>query len=167
MERMKRHISLPRPTSHVSLALVAAALLVFAATGCGSGNNGSSVGAGTQSASDFLRQITTQFSRGQSGRLWDTLHPSDQAVVSRDRYTACQRNEGFNMTGMKVLETYSDPVDIAGKTMPATAVSVRVTSDDGVTTATMHAVRVGGSWRWILSSADYAAYQKGTCPSSG
>ena len=165
---MKRLPFLPRTTSHLSLALVAAALLVFAATGCGSGsNNASSAGAGTQSASDFLRQITTQFSRGQAGRLWDTLHPSDQAVVSRDRYTACQRNEGFGLMSTKVLETYSDPVDIAGKTTPATAVSLRVTSDDGVTTATMHAVRVGGSWRWILSSADYAAYQKGTCPSSG
>ena len=65
-----------------------------------------------------------------------------------------------------MLETYADPIDVAGKTTPSTAVSVQVTSDDGVTTATMHAIRVNGKWRWILPSADYAAYKQGKCPSS-
>lgn len=141
---------------------LAAALLATLATGCG-GGGGSASG---QSAAGFIDQVTTQFSRGQSGRLWDTLHPADQAIVSRDRYMACQSNSGFNLKKIKVLETYADTVDIAGKSTPSTAISVRVTSDDGVTNATMHAVQVNGAWRWILSPADYAAYKQGTCPAS-
>ncbi len=150
-------------------ALVMAALVVAVSTGCsGGGGGGGARGGGpsAQSAGDFIRQVTTQFSRGQSGRLWDTLHPADQAVVSRARYTACQSNSGFDLRKFKILETYADTVEIAGKAKPSTAVSVQVTSDDGVTTATMHAVTLNGTWRWILSPADYTAYKQGKCPSS-
>ena len=110
--------------------------------------------------------MTTQFSRGQAGRLWDSLTPADQAVVTRARYTACQSNEGFALQKFKVLETYADTIDVAGKPTPSTAVSVQVTSDDGLTTATMHAVSVAGTWRWILPASEYAAYKQGTCPAS-
>ncbi len=77
---------------------------------------------------------------------------------------ACQSNEGFDLSKIKVLQTYADTVDIAGKPTPSTAVSVKVTADDGITTATMHAVKIGGKWRWILSPADYASYANGKCP---
>jgi hypothetical protein len=143
--------------------LAAVALVVGLAAGCGaSGGSGGS----SQSAGDFIRQVTTQFSRGQAGPLWDSLHPADQAVVGRLRYMACQSNSGFDLVKLKVLQTYADTVDVAGRPTASTAVSVRVNSDDGVTTATMHAVEVNGKWRWILSARDYAAYKNGKCPSS-
>ena len=151
-----------------ALALVTAALVVAVSTGCFGGGGGATSGgqAAQSSAGDFIRQVTTEFSRGQSGRLWDSLHPADQAIVSRSRYTACQSNEGFDLRKFKILETYADTVDIEGKAKPSTAVSVQVTSDDGVTTATMHAIKFNGRWRWILAPADYAAYKQGKCPSS-
>jgi hypothetical protein len=138
------------------------ALVATAAIGCG----GSGGGGGKQSAADFIRQVTTEFSRGQSGPLWDTLHPADQIIVSRARYMACQSSSGFDLQKIKILQTYADTVGIAGKATPSTAVSLRVTADDGITTATMHAVTLNGKWRWILSPADYAAYKQGKCPSS-
>ena len=148
-----------------AVALATAALLAAVSSGCGGGGGGGG-GGGAQSAADYIRQVTTQFSLGQSGPLWDTLHPADQAIVSRARYMACHSNSGFELQGFKVLQTYPDTVDITGKATPSTAVSVRVTADDGVTTATMHAVQLKGKWRWILSPADYAAYKRGKCPSS-
>jgi hypothetical protein len=146
---------------HAAL-LAAAALVAAVPTGCG----GSGTGGGGQSAADFIHQVTTQFSRGQSGPLWDALHPADQAIVSRARYMACQSNAGFGLQKFKVLQTYADTIDIAGTATPSTAVSVQVTADDGVTTATMHAITLNGKWRWTLSPADYAAYKQGKCPSS-
>ena len=142
-------------------ALAGAALVVAAAAGCG-GSSGA--GGGNKSAANFIDQVTTQFSRGQSGRLWETLHPADQAVVSRARYVECQTNEGFDLQKLKVLETYPETIDVAGKATPSTAVSLRTTASDGTTTATMHAVLLNGKWRWILSAADYAAYKQGKCP---
>ena len=44
--------------------------------------------------------------------------------------------------------------------------TVQVTSDDGVTTATMHAVKVGGSWHWVLQPADLAAVRRRPLPLS-
>ena len=146
-------------------ATIGAVVFVAMLAGCG-GSGSSTSGGGKQTAASFIREVTTQFSLGQSGRLWSTLHPADQAVVSRTRYTACQSNVGFDLKKLQVLDTYADSVNVEGKAIPATAVSVRATSDDGVTTATMHAVSVNGAWRWILSPADYAAYQHGKCPPS-
>lgn len=149
-------------------AAIAVAVLATVATACGSSGSSSTGTTGSpNSAAAFVKSVTTQFSRGQAGRLWDTLLPADQAVVSRDRYTACQSNEGFQLQQFKVLETYADTVDVGGKPTQSTAVSVQVTSDDGMTTATMHAVLVAGKWRWILSPTDYASYKRGACPKSG
>ena len=148
--------------------VAAGALVALLATGCGGSSNPGSAGSPgqtTQSAADFISQVTTQFSRGQTGPLWDTLHPADQAVVSRARYMACQSNEGFDLLKLRILQTYADTVAIAGKSTPSTAVTLRTTADDGTTTATMHAVKVNGRWRWILSPADYAVYKSGKCPS--
>ncbi len=141
-----------------ALAIVAVAVL---AAGCGGGGSSAS-----GSAADFVRQVTTQFSRGQTGRLWDELHPAEQAVVTRARFIECEQNEGFRLRKFKVLETYEETIDVAGKSVDSTAVSLQVTSDDGITTATLHAVLVAGKWRWVLQPADYAAYKRGVCPSA-
>ena len=140
----------------VALTLTLAAVLA----GCG----GSSKSASTPSAADFVKRITLEFSRGQSGRLWDELHPADQAVVSRALFVKCEGNEGFGLRKMQVLYTYDDQAFVAGTSHAAKAVTLRVTSDDGVTTATMHAISVHGKWRWTLPPADYTAYAKGKCP---
>ena len=158
-----RHETRTRPHRRRYAATLATAALVAAvATSCGGGSTG---GQGS-AAADFIRQVTTQFSRGQSGPLWDELHPADQAVVTRARYMACQRSPGFDLTKFKVLQTYPDTIEVAGKTTPSTAVSVQVTSEDGITTATMHAVHAKGAWRWVLSRADYTAYKRGRCPAT-
>ena len=101
-----------------------------------------------------MQRITTEFSRGQAGRLWDSLVPAEQRVVTRARYLACQRNGGFRLRSFNVLESYSEAVEVEGTQTPATAVTVQVTSDDGVTTATMHALKLGGSWHWMLQPAE-------------
>ncbi len=140
-----------------ALTLIGAVVL---ATGCSAGSSAS----GKESPSGFIERITTEFSRGQAGRPWDDLIPADQALVSRNRYVDCQGNEGFVLKGMKVLDTYSEPVDVDGASEKSDAISLQVTSDTGVTTATMHAVSVNGRWRWILSPSDRAAYIHGKCP---
>jgi hypothetical protein len=144
------------------LAVTAATALALAvlAGGCGS----SATTPGKESAADFVKRVTLEFSRGQSGRLWDELVPADQAIVSRAKFVTCEGNEGFGLQTMQVLDSYDDPTSIAGKSQPATAVTLKVTADDGTTTATMHAIPVNGSWRWTLQPAEYAAYTKGKCP---
>ena len=146
----------------VALIGAAAVVAVLSAAGCGGSSGGS--GSGKESAPAFVQRITTEFSRGQAGRLWDELAPADQAIVSRARYTSCQGNEGFTLRSVKVLDSYSEPVEVDGSSEHSDAVTLQVTSDTGVTTATIHAVPSGGGWHWILSSADRAAFVAGKCP---
>lgn len=135
------------------LPVLAAALLA----GCGgSPSHGASAAA-------FIEHVTVEFARGQAGPLWDELVPSEQALVTRSAYVACAHN-GFRLRTFKVLQQYDEPVSVLTRQMPSTAVSVQVTSDDGITTATMHAVRVEGRWRWVLSRAELAALRAGRCP---
>jgi hypothetical protein len=141
--------------------LAAGALAAGAALAAGCGGGAGS----TESASSFVKRITLEFSRGQTGRLWDELHPAEQAVVARTRFIQCERNEGFGLRKVKLLDSYEETIDVAGTRARSTAVSVRVTSDDGITTATLHAVLVDGKWRWILQPADFAVYKRGSCPS--
>jgi hypothetical protein len=137
--------------------LAAAALTAVVLTGCGAGSTRH------ESADVFMKRVTTEFSRGQAGRLWSELVPAEQAVVPRGLYVGCAPN-GFRLRSFRVLEHYSEPVAVLARQMPATAVTVQVTSDDGVTTATMHAVDVGGAWHWVLSPRELAAYRAGRCP---
>ncbi len=155
----------PRRRRSARIAVVSGLVcgLAVLASGCGGGSSQSAA----ESPSDFIRRVTTEFSRGQSGRLWDGLLPADQAIVTRARFVACQANEGWNLKSIKVLETYDDPVAVGAKSLPSKAVTVRVTSDDGITTATMHAVQANGKWRWVLQSSDRTAYASGKCPRTG
>ena len=141
----------------VAGALVGVSVMLLGA-GCGGGSSTNG------SAAAFVHRVTIEFSRGQSGRLWDSLVPSEQAVVSRQRFIGCRSNTGFWLRTFKALETYDESVDVDGRETPSTAVTVQVTSDDGVTTATMHAVRVSGAWRWMLQPSELAAYSAGRCP---
>ncbi len=141
--------------------MVVLAALALLGAGCGGGGSSPN----SPSAADFVKHVTTEFSRGQTGPLWDELHPAEQALVTRARFVACEQNEGFGLRKIRVLDTYQETVDLAGKATPSTAVTVQVTSDDGITTATLHAVRVGDTWRWMLQPADLAVYKRGGCPS--
>ena len=142
----------------MKIALLLVLCSATLAAGCGSSSGKA------ESADTFMRRITTEFSRGQAGRLYDGLVPAEQRVVTRAKYLACQRNGGFRMRSFKVLDSYGEKVDVEGTEESSTAVTVQVTSDDGVTTATMHAIKIGGSWHWMLQPADLTAYAAGRCP---
>lgn len=137
--------------------VLVAALAVVTLAGCGGSSSRN------ESAAAFVKRVTVEFSRGQAGPLWSQLVPDEQRLVSRATYISCARN-GFRLRSFKVLQQYDEPVPLPARELPATAVSVQVTSDDGITTATLHAVKIDGTWHWILSRGDLAAYRAGRCP---
>ena len=123
----------------------------------------------------FTRRIKYEF-LGQYGRSWDSLHPGQQAIVTRTRYEECREEvsdqvAGVDFQSLKVIETYEDPIDAAGvPEKTSTAVTVEVTVSDGneedTLTDTLHAVAVDGEWKWLLPPADVRAFKQGICPSS-
>jgi hypothetical protein len=163
--------------------ITAALLFVALAAGCG-GDGDESAGtttAGTttteepeQDAGEFMKELYEQRLRGQYGREWETLHPAQQKIVTRNRYDACGRqsdNGAGTRIETEVVDTYEEPVLVKGSgTVNSTAVTLRFTYNNPLTGKqaeehqTLHAVQVGGEWKWILSPAGYDSYAKGNCP---
>jgi hypothetical protein len=127
-----------------------------------------------QDAGDFMKELTERSIRGQYGRIWGSLHPAHQAVVTRDKYDTCEReSDGGTATRIEVdvEETYQEPVTVEGVgEVDSTAVTLRLSYNNPVTGkpaeehATVHAVPVDGEWKWLLAPGDYKAYAKGQCP---
>jgi hypothetical protein len=124
-----------------------------------------------------MKELIQQALRGQYGRNWETLHPVHQAVVSRERYDTCESDSeesvGATKINVALVDTYEEPVRVEGDgTVDSTAVTLRFTYNNPLTGkpaeehTTVHAVAVGGEWKWILTPKDYAAYRKGQCPTS-
>jgi hypothetical protein len=128
-----------------------------------------------QDAGEFMKELTERSLRGQYGRVWETLHPSHQAVVSRDRFDGCERGDGGGegtTINVDVVETYEEPVAVPGtdERPNSTAVTLRFAYDNPLTGKrveehqTLHAILVNGDWKWILAPKTFQAYVKGECP---
>ncbi len=154
------------------LGMVAVVILM---AGCGGRSAKTSGGvpptpARTESAGDALTRQLGFIEKGQWGRNWDELHPAQQAIISRDHYQECAQRAGhvFNITNVKVLETYDEPTDIPGTTLhaPSTAVTVELTVDQPgqakTQKTTLHEFLVDGRWRWTVAAAEQ--YAGSTCP---
>lgn len=144
-----------RPARHL-LSLAAIFTLLAAFAGCGGDDSGPS--AGGQSAGDYVTKLLGYVDKGQWGPEWDSLHPAQQALVSRDAYITCATKKTVpNVSAVKVLETYSEDVAIPGTSTRAasTAVTVEYTASlagrKDTAKATFHVFVIDGHWRWVLS----------------
>jgi hypothetical protein len=168
------------------MRLVIAFVVVALAAGCGgNGDNETQANPTTttpkQDAGDFMKEITERSLRGQYGRVWESLHPAHQAIVSRERFDTCERDEdgtGATRITVKVVETYEEPVRVLGSTRQegeseikdSTAVTLRFNYSNPLTGKpaeehqTVHAIAVGGEWKWILGPQTFNAYVSGECP---
>jgi hypothetical protein len=161
------------------ILVVGVVVLIVAACGGGNGDNETQASPTTtkpeQDAGDYMKELIQQSLRGQYGRTWETLHPAHQAVVSRDKYDSCERQSeesaGATKIDVAVVETYKEPIRVEGDgTVESTAVTLRFSYANPLTGkpaeehATVHAVAVGGEWKWILTPKDHKAYAKGECP---
>ena len=99
------------------------------------------------------------------------LVPSQQQVVSRDRYITCQGQflRGAQVQLDKVVQTYDETVHVPGtnESLPSTALTVMVTAAQGTVkqsaTLTLHEFAIEGEWRWSLDQAQMDAFRAGGC----
>lgn len=107
-------------------------------------------GGDSESASDALVRQLGYASDGQVGRLWDELHPAQQAVVSRDTYMDCLGDSAFNADRIRAVEEYDETISVpeVGR-VESKAITVEMRDGDSTDTETFHEVRVDGAWRWV------------------
>jgi hypothetical protein len=134
-------------------------VVVLLAVACG--GNGLDHPDAAEAAEQFYRHT----SDGQWGRSWDNLHPAHQEIVDRDDYITCaQRNESYDIDGVRAVETFEEPVGLPGTSITTDSVAVTVEIKAGEVTdrRTSHFVEIDGRWAWILN--DPGAYADEGCP---
>jgi len=105
---------------------------------------------------------------GQFARVYATLHPAHQKLVSRALFVECAKETIAvgKLDSIEVLDVSDETVPIPelGKRR-VKAVRVRITSTSGETdTKNYREVKVGDQWRWILNDAAVRAYGADSCP---
>ncbi len=114
--------------------------------------------------------------RGDWGKAWDLLHPGQQRLVPREKFSACQTASatfaGYVPLSMRNVGSSSQSLHATGVAQrTSTAVTflviVKIAGFGAVTgfQQTTTAVWTGTRWAWALDSGAVAAYRAGRCPS--
>ena len=126
-------------------------------------------------AVSFVRHVVRLIAENRYDEAWPLLHPAHRGAVGRDEFVRCERLSPVPglVVSVRVGAADDEPVEIeGGMRTPSRAVPVVVTLLDVATGErtvvrdTVHAVRVGGRWAWVLPLERLAHYQAGTCPDS-
>ena len=118
---------------------------------------------GGSAAADALETQMGYLSDGQYARLYDTLHPAQQELISEDEFVECYHREidGVDVVGVEVVEEFEEEVDLPGTDLEdqdSVALTVRLTVRQGQQMAsdtdTFHEFEVDGDWRFSVKDPE-------------
>jgi hypothetical protein len=121
----------------------------------------------------FLRGVVSQIAANDYARAWQTLAPGQQRLVPEGEYVRCESASPIpgHLAWIKVVRSFDEPVTVAGTgpgAVDAQAVTFRLKiTQPGlasvVVTHTVHAVRAGTRWAWILPANRLELHRSGAC----
>ena len=142
---------------------------------------GVATGASAQSPEQFFQEMTGRVATGQWGKMYDTMHPAEQRVLSYGDFHRCA------VMKMRLAKTVMgvDPASgrfVSAKVAPktkavtisgthvlvrATVVSYTISITEGgrrVKSASLqYIIRVDGGWRWFDTDTTAADSKKANC----
>jgi hypothetical protein len=121
----------------------------------------------------FLRTVVAQIAANEYAAVWQTLLPAQQELVPQSRYVRCESASPIpgELTSLRVLRVQDEQTDVAGieGRSAARAVTFRIeitepTLHESVAVVhTVHAVRAGDRWAWILPARRFQLDRSPTC----
>ena len=124
-----------------------------------------------ESPTVFAVHVVELIAANRYGDAWDDLHPMHQRVAPRREYVGCESQSPIpgHLASVRVLRVYNDEAALGGGAfVPGKAIVVRISiAEDAervVVTDTVHAVRVGRRWAWVLPTWRLEEYRAGICP---
>jgi hypothetical protein len=122
----------------------------------------------------FLRGIVSQIAANDYGAVWQKLHPVQQRVATRTAYVRCEELSPIpgHLDWIRLVGTKDERITVPGDkgVVDSKAVTFRLKLSEPVlkesvtVTKTVHAVAVGGEWRWILTPERFGIYRSKACP---
>ena len=98
---------------------------------------------------------------------WDGLYSRDQAVAPRVEYVGCESRSPVQAAprSTKAVGVTDESVGIGdGTFVDSKAVKLQLDFVGGRLVHTVHLVKDGGRWHWILPSWRYRDYKANRCP---
>jgi hypothetical protein len=111
--------------------------------------------AARESAGHFAVRVKTAELRGNWERLWELLHPRQQAFIPRALFERCMRRlQSLGAHQIRVVSVHRRLSPVPGVTGPKAVVSDVILNVDYGRNApsqrlTVRETRVGGAWHWI------------------
>lgn len=157
-----------------SVVAVAGAAL---AAGCGSSSSEGTTApptAVTDPAARFVVRIDADLTRGRFRRVWRSLHPAQQRILSATALADCwskqaQFERAVQFEARDVRDTAWTIPGGPAQPQPARAVRVRifaVGSRKALDVFTQHVFRVGNRYRWIVRAKILRDFRHGACGST-
>lgn len=135
-------------------------LLIIGLAACGgSSGGGSSTPASTSingAAEQAWEEQLNQYINGQFNQLYQTLHPTQQRLVSEETYVACVQEHPLPAdTTFTLIDQFEEEIQLPGtiEVWPTVAFTATVESDSSGESMnrTFHVINVDGQWRWMSS----------------
>lgn len=101
--------------------------------------------------------------KGQYGRAYDEIVPTQQALFTREQYISCLTKQHPIVGGVTIKEIFTEHVAIPGtdQQLDSTAVTAEIEGLFGKNTQTFHEFNINGQWRFSVTDVDEA--RNGTC----
>jgi hypothetical protein len=146
---------LPRLSSGQN-ALVKRWLPIAAVVGAllaGCGDDGDAAAGSDPPEAAIVRQLG-YLSDAQYGRLYDELHPAQQALLSRDEFIQCYSDEvpALTIEDIDIGESFEESLTLPGtdQRVDTVALTTEFSAGGSQDTTTFHEIEVDGEWRWML-----------------
>jgi hypothetical protein len=141
------------------VSIILLGVVVFGVVACGGG----------ESPEDAARDRIEQGSKGEFDKVWESLHPGQQALVPEDLFVRCsqenaqQNDPTVDKIDVTSVKTQTMDVPAVGN-VEVKSVSVTQYRGDTATPRIWNMVKADGKWRWVLASAPLETFRSGQCP---
>lgn len=121
------------------------------------------------SASDAVTDRVRALSESRYDDVWETLHPSQQAIVTREKFVECglagEQRTSPAIDEIKVLDERGEEQEIPEVgTVDVRVVTVQTRSGENTRRIDFSVLKVDGTWRWFLNQRSIDAFRTEACP---
>jgi len=124
---------------------------------------------GGEDAEDAAKARLQATSQGEYAEVWESLHPNQQAVVTKEKFVECgEAGAAARSPEIEDLEVLSESV--VEKEIPEVGiveshvVALQWLQGEDTRGDDFDMVEVDGEWTWVLSAEVLESFRAGECP---
>jgi hypothetical protein len=120
-------------------------------------------------AGDAAKDRLLATSRREYADVWESLHPSHQAIVSEEQFASCaqaaEASRAPEISELKVVDESVETKDIPEiGTVASHVIELSWKQGEDTRQTPFDMIEVDGEWKWVLDQSALDAFRAGECP---